>query len=285
MVKEEVKRTVQFHNSNNPDNPIKPNTVMLVSGELTDEPELYEALADELGFKASLLASPLKCMKQIDPSHHLVNVGLALKELVREAGPLLPNFNTLPMPYQPKQIPTNRLLAIPAAAVAIGIIVLLVITMQNAAASIQTMQDQVNSNTFLFDKKQAQKKELTQNIAATEQQIANNEQARKNFTAALESFSKKGDLMNNDLKATVDSVITDLALGNINHSGTKVSLGGHAASEQEVLNYVRILDATERFSEITISTITRIESSEGDGASDNVSMNFSLNLNLKDSIK
>jgi len=286
MVKEEVKRTVQFHNSNTPDNPIQPNTVLLVSGELTDEPELYEALADELGFKASLLTSPLKCLKQIDPSHHLVNVGLALKVLVREAGPLLPNFNTMPMPYQPKQIPTSRLLALPAAAVAVGIIVLLVITIQSSANNIQTMQEQVNSNKFLIDKKQTQKKDLSQNIAGMEQQIANNEQARKNYTAALESFGNKGNLMDNDLKATVDNVVNDLALSNIAHSGTQVSLGGSAASEQEVLNYVRILDATGRFSEITISNITRKEGGGGEeGASDNGTMDFSLNLKLKDSIK
>lgn len=285
MVKEEVKRTVQFHNANSPDNPIKPNTMMLVSGELVDEPELYEALADELGFKASLLASPLKCMKQIDPSHHLVNIGLALKVLVREAGPLLPNFNTLPMPYQPKQIPMNRLLAIPAAGVAVGIIVLLAITIQNAAGDIQSMQEQVKSNNFLLEKKQAQKKDLTQNIAATEQQIISNEQARKNFMAALESFSKKGDLMNSDMRATVDSVIEDLALGNIAHSGTQVSLNGFAGTEQEILDYARILDATDRFTEITISSITRNENREGEATSDNGSMDFALNLKLKDVIK
>jgi hypothetical protein len=39
---------------------------------------------------------------------------------VTEAGPALPNFNTLPLPYQPKQITPARLIAIPAAAAAIG---------------------------------------------------------------------------------------------------------------------------------------------------------------------
>ena len=77
-------------------------------------------MAQEMGFKAALLTSPLKCLKQLDPSPYLVNVGLALKELTGEAGPLLPNFNTLPEPYQPKPVSLTRILAVPAAGLAIA---------------------------------------------------------------------------------------------------------------------------------------------------------------------
>jgi type IV pilus assembly protein PilM len=285
IIKEDIKRTLQFHNSNNPENHIQSNAMMLVSGELAEEPELYEALAFELGFKVALLSSPLKCQKQLDPSHHLVNVGLAIKEIIREAGPLLPNFNTLPEPYQPRPISINRILAIPASAVAVGLIVVLAMTIQNAAASIETVQNQLNSSQFLLEKKQAQKKELTQSVAALEQNIAGTDTARRNCIAALESFSKNGDLIDNDLGATVDSVVNDLALANINHSGIQVSLSGNAASEQEVLKYVRKLDATGRFSEITISNLTRVVTGGEEGASDNGSMTFSLNIKLKDIVK
>src|SRR4030042_287676 len=51
IVKDDVKRTVQFHNSNSGDNSIQANTTMFVSGELAYEPELYESLANELGFQ------------------------------------------------------------------------------------------------------------------------------------------------------------------------------------------------------------------------------------------
>ena len=285
IIKEDIKRTLQFHNSNNPENHIQSNSMMLVSGELAEEPELYEALSFELGFKAALLSSPLKCQKQLDPSHHLVNVGLALKEIIREAGPLLPNFNTLPEPYQPKPISVNRILAIPASAVAVGLIVVLAMTIQNAAASIDTVQTQLNSSNFLLEKKQAQKKELGESVAALEQRIAGAETARKNFIAALETFNKNGDRMDNDLQATVDSVINDLDLGIINHSGTQVSLSGNAVTEQEVLKYVRKLDATGRFSEITIGNLNRVEGSGEEGASDNSSMTFTLSIKLKDIAK
>ena len=51
IVKEELKRTVQFYNSNNPDRPIDPSVTIFVSGELADGPELYESLAKELGYR------------------------------------------------------------------------------------------------------------------------------------------------------------------------------------------------------------------------------------------
>ena len=51
MVRDELKRTVQFYNSNNPEKPILPSVTMFVSGELADDPELYESLANEMGYR------------------------------------------------------------------------------------------------------------------------------------------------------------------------------------------------------------------------------------------
>ena len=275
IVKEDVKRTVQFYNTNSSDSKIQPGTTMYVSGELSDEPEVYESLANELGFKASLLASPLKCIKQLDPSHHLVNVGLALKESIREAGSLLPNLNTLPEPYQPKQVSMNRILAIPAYGVAIGIIILLAMTVQNAAAEIISKQNQLDTANYLLEKKQNDKKALAQVIADTQQQITTTEQAYAVYTNALKSMNKTGDLMNKDIKVTVDDIVAGLYLENISESRNQININGKADSEQQVLQYVRNLDATGRFSEITISVI------KTSGTGDETYVEYSLTCALK----
>lgn len=276
IVKDELKRTIQFYNSNNPDNLIQPNTPLLVSGELADEPELYEPLAQELGYQVYPLTSPLKCLKQLDPSHHLVNVGLALKEFTREAGPLLPNFNTLPTPYLPQPISLNRIMAIPAAAVAVGLIILLAMTTQDSAANIELAHTQLDSTTALLQKKQAQKKDLSQSIAAAEQKLASTEATRTSFTDALNSFNVNGEYLNDDLLATVDNQIDDFVLNNIVHSGDYLAINGWAQSEQEVLEYARKLYTTGRFQEITISSLSRETS---DNTTD--TMRYSLNINLR----
>lgn len=275
IVKDELKRTLQFYHSNNPDNPLNPNVSLLISGELADDPELYESLAEELGYQVSPLTSPLKCLKQLDPSLHLVNVGLALKENTQEAGPLLPNFNTLPTPYLPVPISLNRIMAIPAAAVALGLIILLVLTVQGSSASIESIRDQLDSNSALLKKKQEQKAELTNAITEAEQKVANIESARKNFTAALNSIATDTDKVNDDLKATVDNQVENFELNNISHAGSLMSVSGVADSEQEVLEYARKLYATGRFTEITISNLLREE------GSDNTSDTMMYTLNIK----
>jgi hypothetical protein len=90
-------------------------------------------------------------------------------------------------------------------------------------------------------------------------------------------MNNKGELMNGDLNATVDNVVTDLELYSISHTGDQLALNGQALTEQEVMNYVRKLQDTERFSEITISNLSRIV------ASDNGTdfMNYSLAIKLK----
>jgi type IV pilus assembly protein PilM len=265
IVRDELKRTIQFYNSNNPEDAIQPNATMLVSGELVDEAETLEFLAQELGYKASLLVSPLKCLKQFDPSHHLANVGLALKELVKESGSLLPNFNTLPLPYLPKQIPRDRLMAVPAAAVAVGLVVLLFFTVQNAAAKIERDQNDLDMTNTLLAQRQAQKKDLTQQISAAEKQLSSVATSRDKYAAALEIMDARAKTMNGDLMASVDNIVTNLVLLRINDTGDQMNLNGNAATEQEIMQYVRKLQDTGRFEEITIASITRLA---GENATD-----------------
>jgi type IV pilus assembly protein PilM len=280
-VTDELKRTVQFYNSNNPDNLLQTNDVMYVSGELIEEPELYEPVANELRFKVAPLSSPLKCAKHLDPSHHLANVGLALKVVMKEGRSLLPNFNTLPVPYQPKQVSLNRVIAIPTAAVAIGSIILLGMTIQNATANINETQLKVDSNIILLEKKQAQKQDLMQNVASLEQQIAALQANRKGYTAALNSFKDAGDLIDGDLEAVVYNVVNDLSLSNLGRWTKQLNLSGKALSEVEILDYVRKLDATGRFSEITITNISRTT----EGEDELPIMNFNLSLSLEQESK
>ena len=175
IVKGDVLRTVRFYNENSAANPIQPETTMLVSGELAGAPELYESLAGELGLKASLLTSPLRCVKQLDASHYLVNVGLTLKELsLKVTRPLSPNFNTLPAPYQPKRVSLKQVLAVPAAALAVALITMLAMSAQNTAANNDSLSAQIMTNNFTLEKKLAQKRTLLKNIDSLQTEIASN---------------------------------------------------------------------------------------------------------------
>lgn len=282
IVQDELQRTLQFYNSNNPEHIIQPGTPMYVSGELADEPAVYESLGQSMGLQATLLASPLKCLKHLDPSHHLVNVGLALKELPREAGPLLPNFNTLPVAYQPRQISLNRIMAVPMTAAAGALIILLALTIQNASANLEAARVQLDSTNMILEKRQVEKQDLSQDVAAMQAKLASIEAGRQGFSAILERLTDNGNLMNSDLNATVDNVVTDLDLGNIGHSGNALNISGQAATEDEVMEYARRLTDTGRFSEVTIANITRVEAASENGTD---LMNYILALRLKEPLQ
>jgi type IV pilus assembly protein PilM len=278
IVRDELQRTVQFFNSNNAETKIQTGTTLLVSGEIAEENEMCAALGEELGFKVVPLTSPLKCLKHLDPSHHLVNVGLALKELGREAGPLLPNFSTLPAPYQPKQISMNKLAAVPAIAIAVGLLIVLGMTVKDAAAGLESVKTELDANKVLLEKRTAQKKELNNGIATQEAALAGLNASIKNYTDALNSLTGTGDKMNDDLTTTVNNVVNDLEISTMNINGTKITLSGKASSEQEVFQYVRKLTGTGRFDEITINNLSVTPDST---ENDTQAMNYNLILKIK----
>ena len=81
-ISSELDRTIQFFNSNNPENPLDTSVSIFASGELVDKPKLCKSLSDELGFPVLPLPSPLlKCPQGLDPNHYMVNIGLTLNKL------------------------------------------------------------------------------------------------------------------------------------------------------------------------------------------------------------
>ena len=261
MLREELDRTIKFYNSNNPEKPLASDVPIFVSGELADEPELHKSLSDEFGYPVLPLESPLKTPHRLDSNHYLANIGLALKELPsgREAGPLVVNLNALPAPYRPEPFSLARVVALPIATVVIGLLVLLAMLIQDASANIASMQNQLDTTNHIIKLKQSQKKELAENIAELEKKLADAGASRDIFTTASGSLDKQGDTINGDLEETTNSLQSSIGLTNINHSSGKLTISGRSPSETEVLLYARSLSDSDRFSEIIIASIRRVE--------------------------
>jgi type IV pilus assembly protein PilM len=273
IVKDELRRTVQFYNSNNPENILPEDVMVYISGEIADDPNSYSSISQELGYTVAPLASPLKCPKQLDPSHYLVNVGLTLKELPRESGSLLANINTLPGNYLPKPISRGRMIAVPVVVVAIIVIAAFVFIIQNTTANIKATNEKVDANNFLISKKQAEKQKLTGSIETMEAQVAELEQLNENFIIAYDTITLVSDRLNNDFNAVVDNVPIGIEFKNITHAAGVIRILGSSPSEEEILEYARLLEQTGRFDEIVVSEIS--ESSNED------EQDYYLTLKLK----
>ncbi|MFC1913798.1 pilus assembly protein PilM [Chloroflexota bacterium] len=272
MVKNELIRTIEFYNSNNPEKPLISETPLYVSGELVGEPELAEALGNELGFPVAQLVSPLKGPKGLDPSPYLMNVGLALKEIASGKGdiPSLVNVNSLPVHLRPKPVPFQKLLAIPGAAVAAGILILMAMFIQDASATIASAGTQLDGTNEVIKQKQAQKNELIKSIEQLNGKVSNAKSSADSFIAAANTLREQGDIINGDLAITPQRLYAGMSISSISHNNGTLTIQGWAPSEVEVLYYARSLNSTGRFSEITITRINRLQ--------DDGSMDFNLVL-------
>ena len=263
IVKDELKRTVQFFNSNNPESMLDPETIVYISGEFADDPEAFGSMSEEFGYPVAALTSPLKCPKQLDPSHYLVNVGLALKELPRESGSLIANINTLPGGLLPKPISRDRLLAIPAVIAGVAVIAAFVYVIQNTTSNISATQEQVVANNYIIEKKTEDKKNLMEDIELLEQQVSNYQKINESLGVTIEYIGILSDISTDDMIATVNTVETGITLQSVEYNERELRILGSSPTEEEIIQYTRNLEDTGRFFEVTITHIADVEDEEG----------------------
>jgi type IV pilus assembly protein PilM len=268
IIRDELDRTIKFYNSSNPESPLLSGVPIFASGVLADEPELRQSLSDDLGHPVVLLSAPLqKYPVGLDPRRYLVNIGLVLKKLSsgRAGGTPVINLDVLPVPYQPKPLSLTKVLALPGAAIAIGLLVFLLIFVQSTSADIASMRGQLNTTSQLLQQELSQRQELMQEITEAEA-------PHDSFIRALGSLEKQSNIINGDLEVTVNSLPSQISLSSINYDNSVLTIQGRAPSEQGILSYLENLDTSGRFWEMTVTNMRRIE---GEG------MDFTLILKTK----
>jgi type IV pilus assembly protein PilM len=258
-IRDEIDKTIKFYDSTNPETPLVSSVPIFVSGELADEPELCQSLSDELGHPVLPLSSPLDCPEQLDPNRYMVNIGLMLKELSpgKEVGPLVANINALPAAYQPKPLSLTKVIALPGAIVLIGLLVPLIMLIQDASADMGPLRSQLDTTNQLIGQRLSQRQELVGNIAELEKKLAEAEASRDNFAAALGGIENLNEKANGDLKIAIDSLPSTIDLIRIGHVDNILTINGVALSEAEVLAYLKHLDESGRFSEVTIASLRK----------------------------
>ncbi len=279
VIKNDLDKTIKFFNSNNLEKPLASSVPIFVSGELADEPELCRSLSAELGYPVLPLppTPQLKYPEGLDLNRYMVNIGLAFKELpsAKETEPSVANLNTLPAPYQSTPLSLTKIFALPGAATAIGLLVLMVMFVQGASAEIASMRGQLDTTSQLFQQRLSQRQELVESVVELEKKVAETEASSDNFTAALDSLERQNRGVNGNLEIAVSSLPSAISLTSIGHANGVLTIDGWSPNEAEVLSYFRSLDNRGRFSEITIASMKRVED-EGEG------MDFTLVLGSLD---
>ena len=278
-ITEEFERTVTFYNSSHLEEPLDSTVPVLVSGDLGEAPESWQLLAGESNYSVSILPSLMEFPEGFNPSQFMINMGLALKELLPKKGEAnfsLVNFNAQPEVYRPKARPVaGILIPVAVAIIGIGLVAFSVSLVQNSTAQTTVLSAQLAATEPLITQHQQAIETLKEQITQVEPQIEPVAATAEVFSATFTGLVEVRERVNEDLSQITSLVPRDIALlyggdklpllaeplaeAKINHTVEEVTVIGMAPDTASIFEYARALRSSGRFSTVVISSITAYE--------------------------
>ncbi|MGB6874266.1 MAG: pilus assembly protein PilM [Dehalococcoidia bacterium] len=259
LIAEEFNRTVAFYNSSHVEKPLDSTVPVFVCGDLAEAPETWQSVVGRSGYSVSPLPSPVEPSEGFNPNEFIVNIGLALKELLpekEEANFSLVNFNALPEVYLPEHFSIVRVLLPVGIVIGIGLIIYGVILVQNNRADIEALQSQVTVAESSVTQQQKDIAQLRADVGSTKAtaDVLHN---------TLITMERGRAVILEDLREIHRLATEKVTLGTVNHAGSSVIVNGAAPDVDDIFSYARDLrnltDSANdlRFSGVWISSITR----------------------------
>jgi type IV pilus assembly protein PilM len=258
LIAEEFNRTVAFYNSSHLEHPIDATVPVFVCGDLVEEPEAWQSVVGGAGYKVSALSSPVESPEGFNPNEFMVNIGLALKELLAEneaANFSIVNLNALPETYVPPRFSMVRVLLPVVTVVGIGLVVLAVILILTNRASIESLRTDVTLTEASVVEQQQEINDLNKKIGPTTA-------VAEALNAQLTAMERGRAVFHEDVDEIEKLAGEQVTLNNINHSGNSVAVTGTASDEDNIFRYAENLRASLdtsnelRFSQVWINSIT-----------------------------
>jgi len=266
-IAEEFTRTVAFYNSSHLEKPLDSTVPVFVCGELAEAPETWKSLVGKLGYSVSALPSPVESPEGFSPNEFMVNIGLALKELLPEKGEnnfSLVNFNALPEAYLPKALPMARILVPIGIVAGIGLLVYMGFLTQSSATrtaallyQLERTQSDITQQREDIATVKGQIEQVKAQIKQVEAQIELAGATAGIFNTTLTTLEQGREKVNGDLSQIVSLKPTALNLTGVSHGGSSATVSGIATNEATVFSYARDLRDSGRFSVVIISSITQ----------------------------
>lgn len=261
-ITEEIDRTIAFYNSSHQKEPLDSAVPLLACGDLAKTEESWQALADKSTHPVSILPAPVEAPEGFDPNEFMVNIGLALKELLPEKGESnfsLVNINTLPEVHLPKPVRLPNILAPIAITVGLGILIYLGMLVYNKSSHIGVLESELTPLENLIAQENVEIASLEEQIVQTAPQIAELELATDIFDSTFNALLEARIKVNGDMSQIVDPLPGNLNLTMVDHIGDLVTVTGLSPNESGIFSYARNLRNGGRFSTVVISSIEAIE--------------------------
>jgi type IV pilus assembly protein PilM len=258
LIAEEFKRTVTFYNSGHLDKPLDTTVPVFVCGDLVEAPDTWQSVVGGGAYPVSVLPSAMEAPEGFNANEFMVNIGLALKELLpakEEANFSIVNFNALPEVYVPPRFSVVRVLIPVVTIIGVGLIIFLVVLIMTNRASIATLRDEVTAAETNVRQQQTAVSSLRGQISPL-QTIAD----QLNSRAAI--LERGRATVYEDLSQIKKLAEGKVTLDSVKHDGSSVTVQGTASDEDNIFKFARDLRALKdvtgalRFSQVWISSVT-----------------------------
>jgi type IV pilus assembly protein PilM len=252
LIGEEFTRTVAFYNSGHLEHPLDAKVPVFVSGDLAETPDMWPSVVGGAGYTVSALPSPVEVPEGFNTNQFMVNMGLALRELLTEkegANFSLVNFNALPEAYIPPRFSVARVLIPVGIVVGIGLVVFLGILVLQNRANIEILRSQLPTIEAQVTQRQRDVGQLTESVTSTKA-------AADALSARLVAIDRGRTVILEDLREIDRLAGETVTLATVSHVGSSVTVDGTAPGVDDIFRYARALRSSGRFSSVWISSIT-----------------------------
>jgi type IV pilus assembly protein PilM len=258
LIAEEFNRTVSFYNSGHIEHPLDAKVPVFVSGDLTEAPDMWPSVVGGAGYTVSALSSPVEVPEGFSTNQFMVNIGLALRELLQDkegANFSMVDFNALPAAYVPPSFSPVRVLIPVVTVIGIAAIVVAIVLIMNDRANIATLRPEVTAAETAVT-------QLQRDVATLNTQIASAKGTADVLSGTLVTIERGRATILSDLREVTKLAGQSVSLGSVSHTGSAVTMDGGAADVDYIFRYARALRESEeapndlRFSSVWISSIT-----------------------------
>lgn len=258
LIAEEFNRTVSFYNSGHIERPLDATVPVFVCGDLAEAPDMWPSVVSGAAYKVSALPSPVAVPEGLNTNQFMVNIGLALKELLPEkegANFSIVDFNALPAAYVPPRFSIVRVLTPVVTVIGVGLIILAVILIMNNRASIAALKPEVASA-------ETRVTQLQRDVTQLGASIASAKGTADVLSNTLVDIARGRAVILDDLREINRLAGQSVTLGSVSHTGSSVTISGGASDVDHIFRYARDLrDSRDlvndpRFSSVWISSIT-----------------------------
>jgi type IV pilus assembly protein PilM len=254
-IAEEFNRTIAFYNSSHMDKPLDSTVPVFVCGDLAEAPETWQSVGSQIGYSVSPLPSPVESPEGFNPNEFMVNIGLALRELLLEkagANFSLVNLNVLPEVYVPPRFSIARVLVPVGIVIGIGLIIFGVILVQTNRVHTEALRSELALVQSSVTQKQIE-------ISTLSAQVGSLGAIASELDNRVTVMERERAAVHEDLTQIVKLAAEKVTLSSVNYGGSAVTVNGVASGEDDIFSYARDLRESERFSEVWIKSITGSE--------------------------